>query len=1009
LIMGFKPCLSHGKAAEVEFPVELDYHAFMTSGYREVELDALEHSLEGELLRDRAHRILYATDASVYRQMPLAVARPRHEGDLIRLVEWAGKTGCSLVPRGAGTSLAGQAIGPGVVVDISRWMDGILEVDPAGRRARVQPGVIRDRLNRDLKETGLFFAPETSTTDRCTIGGMVGNNACGLHSLRYGSTREHVSRLRVILADGSVEWWAPKSPGEIEPDTEKSGTTGRVLRGLDALLNEPGARREILDGFPHPEIPRRNSGYALDIMAESRPYNPTGGDFNLCRLLCGSEGTLALVTEIELCLEPLPPRYRALMAVHLTRRQEAYLAAGLVLEWNPDAVEMMDHHILALAGKSPEQRENRFFVKGDPGAVLLVEFARGDEDALIHDCEGLESDLRGAGLGTYFPLLRGDDMNRAWALRRAGLGVLSRTPGAKRPVSVIEDSAVRVRDLPRFMSAVEDRLAHFGLEYVVHAHVGSGELHLRPMLDLHEKSDVALFRELGEEMARLVAEFRGSLSGEHGDGRLRAPWLPLVLGEANMRRLERIKDMFDPEGIFNPGKIVRVPPVDSDLRTCPGISPATVQTIADFTAEGGLATAVERCNGSAECRRIKGSPGTMCPSYRATREELHSTRGRANMLREFLVRPDAAIHPLDHPEVSLVMEYCLACKACRAECPSGVDMARLKGEVLQRRIDHHGATLSARAVAAYPVLAQIGMLWPSLANTILAGRLTGGWLRKILDFASQRPFPRLPSWREQVGLRRAFGPPMNPRRNGELLFLMDEFSFAQDAVVARAAIILLRRLGYTVKPSPRIRSGRTLISRGFLRRARTRAAVNVGRLSGRVSDAIPLVGIEPSTLLTFRDEYPDILRGSLREEAARIGSLSMLLEEFLARAMDRGEIDSRDFSNRYLHILYHGHCHQKALSSTEPALRCLGLPANYVVEEIESGCCGMGGVFGYERAHYDLSMRIGEEFLFKAVRSAPESTVIVSGGTGCRQQILDGTGRRARHPAEVLLEALDGP
>lgn len=987
----------------------LDYHAFMTSGFRDSQLDELEHRLEGDLFRDRAHRILYATDASVYRQVPLAVARPRHEGDLIRLVEWARETGCSLVPRGAGTSLAGQAIGPGVVVDTSRWMDGIVEVDPEARRARIRPGVIRNSLNSGLAGMGLFFAPETSTTDRCTIGGMAGNNACGLHSLRYGSTREHIRRLRVLLADGSVEWWGPLSPGEMKRDSMKPGATGRILRGLDELLNEPGARREILDGYPHPEIPRRNSGYALDLMAESKPYNPSGRDFNLCRLLCGSEGTLALVTEIELCLEPLPPPHRALVAVHLIRRNEAYHAAGLALERNPDAVEMMDHHVLALAGESPEQRKNRFFVHGSPGAVLLVEFARGDESELRQECRGLEKDLRGAGLGTHFPVLRGDDMERAWALRRAGLGVLSRTPGARRPVSVIEDTAVRVRDLSRFMNAVEDRLRHFGIECVVHAHVGSGELHLRPMLNLHEKSDVALFRELGEEMARLVAEFRGSLSGEHGDGRLRAPWLPMVLGEANVQRLERIKDLFDPQGIFNPGKIVRVPPVDSDLRTRPGIPVIPFQTVADFNPEGGLAAAAERCNGSAECRRIEGSPGTMCPSFRATREEMHSTRGRANMLREFSVRPDPGVHPLDHPEVSAAMEYCLACKACRTECPSGVDMARLKGEVLQRRMDRLGASFRMRAVAAYPVLAGMGMVWPSLANRIMGGRLTGGWLRKILDFSPQRPFPRLPSWREQLKLRRAFGPPLIHKTNGELLFLMDEFTVAQDAGVARAAVMLLRGLGFTVKPSPRIHSGRTLISRGFLRKARSRAALNVGRLSALVSEHLPLVGIEPSTLLTFRDEYPDILRGNVRGEATRIGRLSMLLEEFLAEAMDRGQIDSSSFSDRGLRILYHGHCHQKALSTSGPAVRCLGLPVNYEVIEIESGCCGMGGVFGYEKEHYDLSMRIGEEALFKAVRSAPENTVIVTSGTGCRQQILDGTGRRARHPAEVLLEALGRP
>lgn len=970
------------------------------------QLNILAHALEGDLFYDQTHRRLYATDASVFRVLPRAVVFPRGEADVVHLVRFARSAGISLIPRGGGTSLAGQVVGRGIVVDTSRYMNRILEVDTNGRRARVEPGVIRDTLNHRIQPAGLFFAPETSTSDRCTLGGMVGNNACGLHSLRYGSTREHVSGVKAVLADGSIARLTITRDRELRALQREPNELGRILRGLSRMLGDPDVRGEIRDHFPHAEITRRNTGYALDLMAAARPFNSDGEPFNLCRLICGSEGTLVFVTEIELSLTPMPPPFHALMAIHLEKREDAYMANLEALRHDPEAVEMMDRQVLALSARSPGQRDNRFFLRGDPGAVLMVEFAGMNDAELNHSCAELEKNLRSTGLGFHFPVLKGDQIARAWDLRRGGLGVLSRMDGTLRPVSVIEDTAVRVEDLPAFMAEVEELLRKRDLECVVHAHVGTGELHLRPLLDLHQKAEARRFQEVGMAVACLVKRYRGSLSGEHGDGRLRAAWIPLVLGEVNTALLKRVKKLFDPAGIFNPGKIVDAPPVTQDLRAAPGKEIPIVETVFDFSQEGGILGAAERCSGSADCRRERGGPGTMCPSYRATRDEIDSTRGRANLLRECIMNPRKKIHPLDHPELAQAMDLCLACKSCRNECPSGVDMTRMKAEVLQRRHDREGISTRYRLVAGFPALMRLGMAWPGLVNRLLMRGFLSAGIRRILGFTPRRAFPRLPLRRERRRLFRAFGPSLGSESRGEVVFLLDEFSSIQDAPAARAAVTLLRKLGYGVISSGLLTSGRTYLSTGMLRSARALAGRNVSRLAAMLTGNRVLVGMEPSALLSFRDEYPDLLSGSEKQAALRLGERSLLVEEFLCREIDAGRITSSQFTKRPRRIMYHGHCHQKALAGTETALRCLSVPEHFQVEEVDSGCCGMAGMFGYEAEHFEISMRIGEESLFPAIRDAGGDVEIVACGTSCRQQILDGTGRRARHLAEVLYEAL---
>lgn len=945
-------------------------------------------------------RILYATDASEFQEMPAAVACPRSEEDIKRLIAFARAQRIGLIPRAAGTSLAGQVVGNGIVVDVGRYLNKILGIDPAARRVRVQPGVIRNDLNAELRPHGLFFAPETSTADRAMIGGMVGNNACGANSIVYGSTRDHLVSARGFLGDGAEVVFGPLNAEEFHRKCEGPDTLEtRLYRHLRDLLSNPANRRLIEENFPKKSVKRRNTGYALDCLMDARVFDPESAHpFNLCRLIAGSEGTLFFGVEFELNCEPIPPP-AILLCAHFHSVEEALRATGLAMRVHPSAVELIDRHILACTASSIEHARNRFFVQDDPGAILIIEQRRPDPEAAVRALTELSTALRASGLGYAFPIVTGEDVERVWALRRAGQALIMNVPGDTKPAEVIEDTAVAVEDLPAYFAEFDAIVrAKHGLNCVYYGHAGAGEIHARPMLNLKTEEGHRLFRALGEDVAALVKTYRGSLSGEHGDGRLRGEFLRFMVGDACYAMLREVKSRVDPDGILNPGKIIDAPPMDQAHRYSPHHFTPIYETYFDFSREHGIVRAAEKCNGAGVCRKTHRASGTMCPSYMATREEKDTTRARANLLRHALTHPPDPNAPFASLDVMAVMDLCLSCKGCKAECPSNVDLAKLKAEFLQHFYDARGTPLRARLIAAFATFARWGARIPALGNAVLRS----GIVHRALGFEARRALPPLPA-RERAS---RLMPSRRANGGHQVHLYIDEFTQFQDPEPGIAAIELLHALGYDVIVPELLESGRAAISKGLLRRARRLAARNVERLSPVVTPDAPLVGVEPSALLTFRDEYPDLLRGEAQRRARALAAQTWLIDDFLAHELALGRIDASAFApeNRTVHL--HGHCHQKALTTLAPTIRVLKELGGYTVRVIPSGCCGMAGSFGFEAEHYALSMQIGELVLFPYIRRVREDEVIAATGVSCRQQIRDGTGREARHPIELVRNAL---
>ncbi len=734
-----------------------------------------------------------------------------------------------------------------------------------------------------------------------------------------------------------------------------------------------------------------------------KPFNPQGEKFNFSKLIAGSEGTLAFVTEMKLGLLPLPPPEKALLCVHFSKLEEAFTANLIGLKHNPSAIELMDKTILDLTRESKGLQQNRFFIEGNPDAILIIEIWGNSKDEIATRAANIEADMKKAGLGYHFSLVFGDNITKVWDLRKAGLGVLSNMPGDAKPVSVVEDTAVPVAKLPEYLSEFQQMLDKYSLKAVYHAHIATGELHLRPVLNLKDPHDVELFHTVARETAALVKKYNGSLSGEHGDGRLRGEFIPFMLGEKVYDLLKKLKNNWDPHGIFNPGKIVDTPRMDQSLRYTPGQETPLLNEYFDYKLSQGLARAIERCNGSGDCRKSEIIGRTMCPSYMATRDEMHSTRGRANILREFAKRP-SDINWADNREILYTLDLCLSCKACKNECPSGVDMARLKAEFLQNHYDGNPVPLRSKIVGGFPGLMLLASNFRVLFNSVAKSRVLSPVVSFFIGFSTQRPLPLL----SKITLDRwdRKHTRQNEGKGRKVYLFNDEFLNVNDSHIGIKAILLLEKLGYNVEIPKHTFSGRTYFSKGLVRKARKLAEKNVNCLDGLISEETPLIGIEPSAILSFRDEYPDLVRGELKEKASRLADNALMFDEFIMREVEAGRISAEVFTDKTLKIKLHGHCHQKALATTTASIKMLELPANYSVEEIPSGCCGMAGSFGYEKEHYDLSMKIGELVLFPEVRKTPKAIVIAAPGTSCREQIAHGTGRKAFHPVEILFDAL---
>jgi FAD/FMN-containing dehydrogenase/Fe-S oxidoreductase len=967
-------------------------------------LENLSTSLDGDLKHDSLTATIYSTDASVYRERPVAVVWPKSASDIRKILSFASQEKSGVTLRAGGTSLAGQVVSSGIIVDVSRYLNKILEINRAERWARVEPGVVLDELNMALKEHGLFFGPETSTSNRCNLGGMVGNNACGSHSLIYGSTRDHTIELRTLLIDGSEATFGPIDRETFENKCLLDNLEGRIYRNIREILEDAANQKSIREDYPDPKIHRRNTGYALDLLLDSDIFNRSSDrKFNFCNLLTGSEGTLAVTTEIKVNLVPLPPSDKALVCVHLEKRNEAFRANLIALKYHPAAVEMMDHRILELTEGNLSQRSNRFFLEGKPGAILIVEFTSETHDEIDKKTEAMISELRSAGYGYTYPIIRGKDIAKVWDLRKAGLGVLTNMKGDSKPVAVIEDTAVNPEQLPDYMEDIERMLSSYRKDAVFHAHIGSGELHLRPILNLKDPDDVRLFRAIGLDTAHLVRKYKGSLSGEHGDGRLRGEFIPLILGEHNYSLLKRIKNSWDPENILNPGKIVDTPEMNSNLRYIPGKPTPEIKTIFDFSSSDGIIRAAERCNGSADCRKSSKIGGVMCPSFMATGDEDKTTRARANVLREFL---NGEGDPWDHIEIHEILDLCLGCKGCKSECPSGIDIAKIKSEYLQHWYDRHGIPLRTYLIGNIASVNKLGSIAPRLYNFILSNSFTAAVVKKTVGFATGRSIPLINKIPFRKWLRRNLSEinPDNP--TGSVCLFIDEFTDYNDSDVGIAVIRLLTALNYRIVLTDHKVSARTFLSKGMLRKAQRIIRENIKVLSGVINRELPLVGIEPSAILGFRDEYPELAGNDLKGLAEEIAGNTYLIEEFIIKEFRAGRIGRKMFTEDKAEIILHAHCQQKAIASSSSTMEMLSIPVNYTVSEIPSGCCGMAGSFGYEKEHYDLSNKVGELMLFPEIRKKDNKTIIAAPGTSCRHHIKDGTGRMALHPAEVLYNAL---
>ncbi|PKP25780.1 MAG: FAD-binding oxidoreductase [Bacteroidetes bacterium HGW-Bacteroidetes-2] len=967
-------------------------------------LNKLAASLDGEILVDELSKALYATDASVYRILPDAIALPKTIADLQKLIAFATTNKTSLIPRTAGTSLAGQCVGKEIVVDVSKYFTRILQIDEKEKTVIIEPGVIRDVLNLQLKKLGLFFGPNTSTSNRCMLGGMVGNNSSGTTSITYGVTRDKVLEMETILSDGSLVTFKEVSFDEFLKKTKENSLEGNIYHTIYNQLKDKIVQKRIRDNFPNPKIHRRNTGYAIDELIKSEVFSKNGSPFNMCKLLTGSEGTLAFTTKIKLQLDILPPSETILIAAHFRSIENCLKSVVPAMSHTLFTCEMMDKVILDCTKENLKYKESRFFIEGDPEAILLLELKANTQEEVFQMSKNLIAHLKETNLAYALPILLGNDIEKALELRKAGLGLLGNIHGDKKAVACIEDTAVALEDLSNYISEFTKLMQSFNQKAVYYAHAGAGELHLRPILNLKDKKDVALFKQITNAVAHLVKKYKGSLSGEHGDGIVRSSFLPLMIGEANFQIIREIKCVFDPNTIFNPGKIVAPLPIDKNLRYKTNQKEPLIETLLDFSDSLGILRSAEKCNGSGDCRKPESAGGSMCPSYRVTNNEKDTTRGRANALREFLTQSEKA-NKFNHKELKEVFELCISCKGCKSECPSNVDMASLKAEFEFQFKKANGSSFRTKLFAKNHQYNLLGSKMKKLTNFVFSNPFTSLILKKIIGIAPKRSLPLLSTFKFNKELQSI--KKQNNTYKSKIYFFLDEFTELLDTEIGIDALHLLSQLGYDVQITEHFQSGRAFISKGFLEEAKVVANKNIAIFKELISEDVPLIGLEPSAILTFRDEYIRLAKD--KEAAKKLATNTFTIEEFLAKEIAKGNITANSFSEEEKTIKLHVHCHQKALSSVTATFQVVNLPKNYKVTVIPSGCCGMAGSFGYEKEHYYISMKMGELTLFPSIRKTPLDTILAATGTSCRHQIKDGTDRIALHPITILRNALKYP
>lgn len=945
---------------------------------------------------DELSRRLYANDASMYEELPLGVTFPRDASEIKKIIVFCAQNSIPITARSAGTSLAGQTTGAGLIMDVSRYMTRIKSIDIEKKRAIVEPGVIRDTLNREAAKHDLLFGPDTSTTNRCMLGGMIGNNSSGSFSIKYGSTREQLESIDVVLSDGSETILKPLSREELEEKRKLDTLEGSIYNQMIDLLLEYKAL--ILASYPHPEIIRRNTGYALDKLCQMDPITPGGRPFNLAELVCGSEGTLTMTTKATVKLSK-KDKYSILLVPQFNTLYDSLIAAVEAVKFDPAAVELMDRIILDATKGNTEQRKNRFFLEGEPETVLMIQFDGEDLGELVKKAKNLANILADLALGYTHPIITDPDLvSRVFELRKAGLGLLMGLASDEKTPTFVEDTAVRVEDLPDYIDEFREILSKYGTHCVFYAHASVGELHLRPKLNIKTQEGIEKMKAMAEEVALLVKKYRGSLSGEHGDGRTRAPYIRYVLGDEMMPVLEKVKEIWDPKGIFNPGKIVNAKPIDADLRYSPKYQSPKVDTVFHYRKEGGFAEAIEQCNGAGVCRKLAESGGTMCPSYMATKDEKDSTRGRANLFRQLFSGKQVAA--FESEDLKQVLDLCLSCKACKSECPANVDMAKMKAEFLQGYHDKKGTPLSYRFFGNPGSLFSLAQLFPRLTNTINHSGFGKYVLNRFLNVSKERNLPNFTTERFTKRVKKRN--PIKGANNslGKVVLLIDLYIEHNEPELGLAALHVLEHLGYDVILTQPMEAGRTQLSKGFLRKAKKIAEKNISLLSTYTEKNIPIVGLEPSELLTLRDEYLDLVNADLMKKAESVANQSFMFEEFINKHLLEHQDHIELFKQSGEDVLVHGHCHAKSQVGVEPTLEMMKHIGLKPID-LKTGCCGMAGSFGYEADHYSLSMEIGELVLFPKLKNSKKGTLICVPGFSCRHQILDGTSRIADHPAII--------
>ncbi len=951
-----------------------------------------------DIQTDSLTRRLYANDASLYEEVPKGVSFPASRDDIQTLVRRSKAENFTITARSAGTSLAGQTTGAGVIMDTSRHMDRILEINAKKSYAQVQPGVIRDTLLREAAVHGLQFGPDTATTNRCMLGGMIGNNSCGSFSIKHKTTREHILEVDAVLSDGSSVTFKSLSNEELNQKLKLDSLEGEIYRGMLNLLKTH--KDEIPDHYPHPDIIRRNTGYALDRLCEMDPITPGGRPFNLAELLCGSEGTLAMTASAKVNLVPLP-KYKTVVIPQFESLHEAMLATVEAVKWDPAAVELVDDIILDATKGNIEQRKNRFFLEGEPKCILIIQFEGDDPEELQIRADQLAEKLNEIKLGYAHPVVTDEDkMRRVWDLRKAGLGLLMGLGSENRSPTFVEDTAVRVEDLPDYVKEFQEILKRHNTSCVFYAHASVGELHLRPVVDTMTEAGLKTLKSIAQEVADLVKKYRGSLSGEHGDGRARAPYIETVLGKEMMPLLRQVKELWDPHYRFNPGKILDPKPIDTDLRFSPEYKKPNVDTSFNWRKEKGFNSAVELCNGAGVCRKLAESGGTMCPSYHATRDERDTTRGRANLFRQLFSGKQKGAFKSE--ELKEALSLCLSCKACKSECPANVDMAKMKAEFMNGWHQENGATLTETFFGHPEKFYPLASFFAPLTNFINRQKPIKKLLEKTTGIDARRNLPEFAHQTFYKWYQKNENQIVQPDRK-KVLLLVDLFTNYHEPEIAKSACHVLNRLGYSVIVPGIFPTGRPQISKGFLGEAKEICEKNIHRLSPFVDREIPIVGLEPSEILTLRDEYTDLCSEDLLPKSKAITTNTFLWEEFLATDLATNKFEN--FGNGKK-VLVHGHCHTKALVGNDPLIQSFKL-LGFDPIELQTGCCGMAGSFGYESDKYEVSMQVGEQTLFPQLRGLEGTDAeICSEGFSCRHQIWDGVGKKAKHPAVIMWEAM---